>query len=96
MGFPAARVTDMHACPLVTGVVPHVGGPILPPGGIPVLIGGMPAARVGDLCTCVGPPDAIAMGSMTVLIKQQPAARMLDPTVHGGAIVIGYPTVLIG
>ena len=96
MGFPAARVTDMHACPLVTGVVPHVGGPILPPGGIPVLIGGMPAARVGDLCTCVGPPDAIAMGSMTVLIKQQPAARMLDPTVHGGVIVIGYPTVLIG
>jgi uncharacterized Zn-binding protein involved in type VI secretion len=96
MGFPAARVTDMHACPLVTGVVPHVGGPILPPGGIPVLIGGMPAARVGDLCTCVGPPDAIVMGSTTVLIKQQPAARMLDPTVHGGAIVIGYPTVLIG
>ena len=73
-----------------------MGGPILPPGGIPVLIGGMPAARVGDLCTCVGPPDAIAMGSMTVLIKQQPAARMLDPTVHGGVIVIGYPTVLIG
>jgi uncharacterized Zn-binding protein involved in type VI secretion len=56
----------------------------------------MPAARVGDLCTCVGPPDAIVMGSTTVLIKQQPAARMLDPTVHGGAIVIGYPTVLIG
>lgn len=67
-GMPAARITDMHVCPMVTGVVPHVGGPILPPGGVTVLIGGMPAARVGDMATCVGPPDTIAMGCFTVMI----------------------------
>jgi uncharacterized Zn-binding protein involved in type VI secretion len=67
-GKPAARVSDMHTCPMTTGPVPHVGGPILPPGGIMVLIGGLPAARVGDMCTCVGPPDTIAMGAPTVLI----------------------------
>ena len=94
--MPAARVTDMHVCPMVTGLVPHVGGPILPPGGIPVLIGGMPAARVGDMATCVGPPDVIALGSFTVLIRGQPAARLGDTTAHGGKIVIGCPTVLIG
>jgi len=94
--MPAARVGDMHVCPMVTGVVPHVGGPVLPPGGTPVLIGGMPAARVGDMCTCVGPPDVIVLGSMKVLIGGQPAARMLDLTAHGGTIVVGYPTVLIG
>ncbi|MEX2558942.1 MAG: PAAR domain-containing protein [Pirellulales bacterium] len=75
--------------------MPHVGGPILPPGGIPVLIGGMPAARVGDMCVCVGPPDAIALGSMKVLIGGQPAARMGDLTAHGGTIAAGCPTVLI-
>ncbi|TWT76471.1 PAAR motif protein [Planctomycetes bacterium CA13] len=96
MGMPAARVGDMHVCPMVTGVVPHVGGPILPPGGIPVLIGGMPAARVGDMATCVGPPDVIALGSFAVLIGGQPAARMLDLTAHGGTIVTGHPTTLIG
>ncbi|TWU34190.1 PAAR domain-containing protein [Novipirellula artificiosorum] len=96
MGMPAARVADMHVCPMVTGVVPHVGGPILPPGGIPVLIGGMPAARVGDMATCVGPPDVIVLGSFTVLICGQPAARLGDLTAHGGTIVMGYPTVLIG
>jgi uncharacterized Zn-binding protein involved in type VI secretion len=96
MGMPAARVGDMHVCPMVTVLVPHVGGPILPPGGVTVLIGGMPAARVGDMATCVGPPDAIAMGSMTTTICGMAAARMGDPTVHGGAIVIGDPTVLIG
>lgn len=94
--MPAARVGDMHVCPMVTGVVPHVGGPILPPGGIPILIGGMPAARVTDMCTCVGPPDVIVKGSMKVLIGGLPAARMLDNTVHGGMIVMGYPMVLIG
>lgn len=93
---PAARVGDMHVCPMVTGVVPHVGGPILPPGGIPVLICGMPAARVGDMAVCVGPPDVIALGSFTVLIRGQPAARLGDLTAHGGAIVVGAPTVLIG
>ena len=92
---PAARVSDMHTCPMVTGVVPHVGGPILPPGAITVLIGGLPAARVGDMCTCVGPPDVIAMGSMKVMIKGAPAARMGDQTAHGGIITLGYPTVMI-
>jgi uncharacterized Zn-binding protein involved in type VI secretion len=96
MGMPAARVGDMHVCPMVTGVVPHVGGPVLPPGGLPTLIGGMPAARVGDLATCVGPPDVIVLGSFTVLIGGQPAARMGDLTAHGGTIIMGCPTVLIG
>lgn len=93
---PAARVTDMHTCPLVNVLVPHVGGPILPPGMPTVLIGNLPAARVGDLAVCVGPPDVIAQGSMTVLIGGQPAARMGDLTAHGGAIVLGFPTVVIG
>ena len=96
---PAARIGDMHACPMVTpGVppIPHVGGPILPPGCPTVLIGGQPAARVTDLCVCVGPPDSIVMGSTTVLIGYLMAARIGDPTTHGGVIVIGCPTVLIG
>ena len=96
MGMPAARVGDMHVCPMVTGLVPHVGGPVLPPGGIPVLIGGLPAARVGDMCVCVGPPDVIALGSFKVLIGGMPAARLGDMTAHGGALVIGHPLVLIG
>ena len=95
MGMPAARVTDMHVSPMVTGLVPHVGGPILPPGGVTVLIGKLPAARVGDMAVCAGPPDVIAMGSFKVLIKGQPAARLGDMTAHGGAIVVGYPLVLI-
>ncbi|WP_219010167.1 PAAR domain-containing protein [Aquimarina litoralis] len=93
---PAARITDMHVCPMVTGVVPHVGGPILPAGEPTVLIGGLPAARVGDMATCVGPPDTIIVGSGTVLIGGMPAARMGDSTAHGGTIVMGLPTVLIG
>ena len=93
---PAARVTDNHVCPMVTGVVPHVGGPILPPCEPTVLIGFMPAARVGDMAVCVGPPDSIAMGSFTVLIGNMQAARLGDQTVHGGVIVMGEPTVLIG
>ena len=92
---PAARLTDMHVCPMVTGVVPHVGGPISAPGCPTVLIGGMPAARVGDMCVCVGPPDVIALGSFTVLIGGQPAARMGDLTAHGGSIILGCPTVII-
>ncbi len=96
MGMPAARVTDMHVCALVTVLVPHVGGPILPPGGVTVLIGGLPAARVGDMAVCVGPPDVIVLGSFTVLIVGQPAARMGDLTAHGGTIVMGLPTVLVG
>ncbi|MGD0776873.1 MAG: PAAR domain-containing protein [Candidatus Solibacter sp.] len=96
MGMPAARVTDMHVCPMVTVLVPHVGGPILPPGGITVLIGGLPAARVGDMAVCVGPPDVIALGSFTVLTMKMPQARIGDLTAHGGAIVLGLPTVLVG
>lgn len=92
----AARVGDMHTCPLVTGVVPHVGGPVLPPGCPTVLIAGMPAARVGDMLTCTGPPDTILQGSATVTIGGMPAARMGDPTAHGGVIAIGAPTVIIG
>lgn len=86
----------MHVCPMVTGVVPHVGGPILPPGCPTVLIGGLPAARVGDMAVCVGPPDVIILGSFTVLIGGQPAARITDMTAHGGLIVMGLPMVLIG
>ena len=96
MGLPAARLGDMHVCPMVTGVVPHVGGPILPPCWPTVLIGGMPAARVTDMATCVGPPDIIMLGSFTVLIGGMPAARLGDMTAHGGVIVMGLPTVLIG
>jgi uncharacterized Zn-binding protein involved in type VI secretion len=92
----AARVGDLHVCPMVTGVVPHVGGPILPPGAPTVLIGGMPAARVGDMCVCAGPPDSIIAGSSTVLIGGMPAARLGDLTVHGGTIVLGCFTVIIG
>lgn len=93
---PAARLGDMHTCPMVTGVVPHVGGPILPPCCPTVLIGFMPAARVGDMAVCVGPPDVIAMGSTTVMIGYMPAARLGDQTIHGGVILMGEPTVLIG
>ncbi|MGQ3678462.1 PAAR domain-containing protein [Tenacibaculum discolor] len=96
MGNPAARITDMHVCPMVTGTVPHVGGPILPAGEPTVLIGGLPAARVGDMATCTGPPDSIVGGSGTVLIGGMPAARMGDSTSHGGTIVLGEATVLIG
>ena len=93
---PAARLTDMHTCPLVTGLVPHVGGPILPPCCPTVLIGFLPAARVGDMAACTGPPDVIALGSFTVMIGGQPAARLGDLTAHGGVIVVGCPTVMIG
>ena len=93
---PAARISDMHVCPMVTGVVPHVGGPISGPGVPTVLIGGMPAATVGDMLVCTGPPDVIVKGSATVLIGGKPAARMGDTTAHGGSIVLGCPTVMIG
>lgn len=99
MSKPAARVGDMHVCPMQTPAVvpiPHVGGPVVGPGVPTVLIGGMPAAVVGDTCTCVGPPDSIVMGSATVLIGGKPAARLGDQTAHGGTIAIGFPQVLIG
>ena len=96
MGQPAARLTDMHTCPMVTGIVPHVGGPISGPGCPTVLIGGLPAARATDMAVCVGPPDTIAKGSGTVLISSLPAARLGDTMAHGGTIIAGCPTVLIG
>ncbi len=97
---PAARLFDFHQCPLQTVIgpvtIPHVGGPILGPGAPTVLIGGLPAAKVGDLALCIGPPDSIVKGSQTVKIMGLPAARMGDKTAHGGTIVIGFPLVLIG
>ncbi|HEY3738567.1 MAG TPA: PAAR domain-containing protein [Bryobacteraceae bacterium] len=96
---PASRVTDMHVCPMVTpGVppIPHVGGPILPPGAPTVLIGFLPAARMSDMCVCVGPPDSIMKGSATVITSFMMQARIGDPTVHGGTIVLGCPTVIVG
>ncbi|TDO98026.1 PAAR domain-containing protein [Marinomonas balearica] len=95
----AARLTDMHTCPMQTPAVPpipHVGGPIVSPGAPTVLICKMPAAKMGDMCVCVGPPDSIIKGSATVLVSKMPAARMGDTTAHGGSIVIGAPTVQIG
>jgi len=96
MGQPAARLGDMHSCPMSTGPVPHVGGSILLPGCPTVLIGSQPAARVGDMASCMGPLDTIAKGSATVLIGGKPAARMGDMTEHGGIITAGLLTVLIG
>ena len=93
---PAARITDNHVCPMVTGIVPHVGGPIIGPGAATVLIGKLPASIVGDIVTCVGPPDTVAMGSTTVMITKKPAARLGDSTAHGGKIVLGLATVMIG
>lgn len=96
---PAARLTDFHACPMVTpGLppIPHVGGPISGPGAPTVLIGKLPAAKVGDMAVCVGPPDSIVKGSLTVMINNMPAARMGDSTAHGGSIVLGCFTVIIG
>src|SRR5690349_413813 len=99
MPQPFARVGDMHVCPMVTpGVppIPHVGGPILPPGAVTVLVGGMPAAQLSGMCVCVGPPSMVALGAMTVLVGNMPSARMGDMTAHGGSIVVGMMTVLVG
>ena len=99
MGMPAARVGDMHVCPMLTpGVppIPHVGGPILPPGAPNVLIGKMPAAPLGNMCVCVGPPSAIIKGSVTVLVGKRPAGRIGDNTAHGRVILMGFPMLLIG
>ncbi len=97
MGQPAARIGDMHACPMISpGPVPHVGGPLLPPGKPTVLIGFLPAATIGNMAVCVGPPDTVVKGSGTVLICSTPAARMGDSCAHGGAIVAGCANVLIG
>jgi uncharacterized Zn-binding protein involved in type VI secretion len=93
----AARITDLHVCPATTpGGTPHVGGPILPPGAPTVFIGGLPAARLGDMAVCAGPPATVMAGSSSVLIGGMSAARMGDSTAHGGTIVGGDPTVQIG
>ena len=92
----AARATDMHVCPVSDGPKPHVGGPILPGSNTTVLIGGLPAAVVGDTCVCTGPPDALVKGSSSVIIGGMPAVRVGDITAHGGTVVVGCPTVLIG
>jgi uncharacterized Zn-binding protein involved in type VI secretion len=92
---PAARLGDMHVCRMVTGTVPHVGGPVVA-GEATVLIAGMPAARAGDAAACAGPPDTVLGGSSTVLIGGLPAARLGDACAHGGTITLGAPTVLIG
>lgn len=95
----AARIGDMHTCPMVNpgpAAIPHVGGPIAGPGCPTVLIGNMPAALLGDSCVCVGPPDTIVKGSSTVVINGKPAARLGDSTAHGGVVAVGCPTVLIG
>ncbi len=92
----AARLNDMHVCPLFNGNVPHVGGPVIGPGTATVLIGGLPAATVGDTCSCSGPPDSIISGSASVFIGGKPAARMGDSTAHGGTLVAGAPSVMIG
>ncbi len=95
----AARVSDNHSCPLTNpppANTPHTGGPILPPGMPTVLIGGMPAATVGNMCVCAGPPDSIVAGSGTVMIGSKPAARQGDTTAHGGSITAGCTTVIIG
>ncbi len=96
---PAARIGDMHVCPMITPgtpPVPHVGGPIAGPGATTVLIGGMPAAKIGDSCVCVGPPDSIAMASTSVMVMGSPVARMGDSTAHSGSIVLGCMNVIIG
>ncbi len=92
----AARTGDMHVCPLSDGPKPHGGGPVLPGANATVLIGGMPAAVATDACVCAGASDTIVQGSGTVLISGKPAARMGDSTAHGGKIIIGCTTVIIG
>jgi uncharacterized Zn-binding protein involved in type VI secretion len=94
--MPCARILDMHVCPMTTGPVPHVGGPIVSPGAPTVLVGMMPVAALGSAAVCVGPPDSIVKGSATVMASNKPVARLGDSAAHGGAIVAGCPTVLVG
>lgn len=91
---PAARITDMHVCPALTVLVPHVGGPIIGPGAPTVLVGGLPASCVGDMCVCTGPPDTVSKGSSKVMVGGKPAARMGDSCGHGGTIILGCFTVM--
>ncbi|TAJ15407.1 hypothetical protein DMA11_01865 [Marinilabiliaceae bacterium JC017] len=94
-GKPIATQGSMHVCPMCSGLIPHVGGPVLGPGANNVLINGKPAAVMGDMCTCAGPPDTIAQGEPTVLINGTPVATQGSMTAHGGTIVQGDPTIMI-
>ncbi|MDF1750694.1 MAG: PAAR domain-containing protein [Alphaproteobacteria bacterium] len=97
MGMPAAALSAMHVCPMVTPPgIPHVGGPVSAPSCPTVLVGGLPAIGPGSLAVCVGPPDTVAMGSPTVLGGGLPMSRVGDTCAHGGAIVLPVPTVLLG
>lgn len=96
MTMPVATITSMHVCPMVTVLVPHVGGPVVTPGAPTVLCGVLPVACVGSICVCVGPPDTIVKGSATVLASNKPLARLGDSCSHGGTIVVGVPVVLAG
>jgi uncharacterized Zn-binding protein involved in type VI secretion len=96
---PCARISDMHVCPMVTPgtpPIPHVGGPISGPCAPTVLVGGLPCANLTSMAVCVGPPDILVMGSATVIVQGMPCVRMGDMTAHGGTIVMGLPTVLVG
>ena len=95
----AARLTDFHQCPMQNPTVPpipHVGGPVVGPGAPTVLIGNLPGAVMGDMCVCVGPPDSIVKGSSSVMLMNKPSARIGDSTAHGGSIVLGCFTVMVG
>lgn len=99
--MPCARITDMHICPMVTPApvpIPHVGGPVAPPGVPTVLVGMLPAAPMGNMAICVGPPDVLAKGSATVMIGGRPCVRIvMDVTAHGGMVAgPGCPMVLVG
>lgn len=96
MSKPASRISDQHTCPIVEPKPPHVGGPIITPSAPNVLIGGLPAAGVGSTAICNGPSDSVVLGSFTVLVGGRPQARIADSTAHGGIIVVGCPTVLVG
>ncbi|MEM1267108.1 MAG: PAAR domain-containing protein [Pseudomonadota bacterium] len=96
MTMPHAQVSSMHVCPMVTGIVPHVGGPVLPPGAITSLVGKMPGAQVTNMATCVGPPDVVVMGSFKTMTGKMPAARLGSLCAHGGSVVMGAFTVLVG
>lgn len=92
----AARVNDPHSCPL-SSPLPHVGGVITGPGAATVIIGYQPAAVFGDSCTCAsGPPNAVTGASSSVQVGRQYPARVGDATFHGGTILAGDPSVLIG
>lgn len=96
MGLPIARITDIHICPVVSGIIPHVGGPLLQVSVVTVLMGGLPAAQVSGMLSCIGAVDTIIVGSTTVLVGAIPVARFSDKCAHGGTLITCFPTILIG